>query len=155
MANGIKLTTLTNSIAALSVAGVTIYDIDEIPDQIDPREGMILSPHIDEGFISNLKVMRDSFGAFSDANTKRTIRYRLHYRFYYGQVGADRGPGVLFDDVLAGLVLILDAIVQNQELSGMIDGTPEIGSAVPITDPSGYQYYGRDIFWDITQLYEV
>ena len=83
--------TIATSIAGLSVSGVTIKDLDGISEQVHARACPLLYPKPD-GFMSNLRVERDSFGPAS--NARKTVRYTLSYVYLHAPIGEGRG---LFD----------------------------------------------------------
>ena len=76
----LSITTVTNSIAALSVTGVTIKDIDEIPASVDAYDCPILYPEPVD-FVTNLTVTAASFQG------KYDVEYDLTYTFLYAQIG--------------------------------------------------------------------
>ena len=79
----IGIATIANAIAALSVTGLSIKDIDEIPPQADQSISTLI-PLPD--YMTDFEVEIDSFGGGSTA--KMTVWYTLGYRLLYKPVGA-------------------------------------------------------------------
>jgi len=145
----IALTTITNSIAALSISGVTILDIDQIPAE-GTRAGLpVLYPE-PGGFITNFVMVRDSFGGGSSA--KMTLEYDLTYTFLHTVMGSDRAMAP-YDDMVDKAMEILDAIIALDELTGVIDIVPnsplEFGKAA---DPSGNMFFGCKFVFHIKEF---
>jgi len=136
------IATVTNSIAALSVSGVTLKDMDEILEQVEERDGPIIQP-IPNGFVTDLGAERDSFGDPSQA--LKTLNYTLNYRLMYIPLDAGRGLFDVYDDMVAKAFLFIDAVLANDDLSGSVDVTP-VGALNfgPVVDPAGNQFHGCD-----------
>ena len=134
--------TIANSIAGLSVSGVTIKDIDEIPTAVDPRQPTIL-PLPD--YMTDFDVERDSFGGGSTA--KMTVSYTLNYRLCYKPVGSGRGNTIeYYDNLIAACTAFLDAVLAIETLSGLIDILPVgITNLGIVNDPADNSFYGCDI----------
>jgi len=147
MSASVDLMTVTNSIAALSISGVTVKDADEIPSAIGAAVA-ILAPRPDN-FVTNFAV---NHAELSKQNLD--VTYTLNYNYYHCAVG-----GVMFADyaaMLGKLVLIVKAFSDNAVLTGAIDnGSPKINRIGPIQDPAGNTYHGAEISIDITQFLEV
>ena len=147
MSATITLTTVTNSIAALSISGVTVLDSDQIPDSIGLNDH-VLAPRPD-GFLTELEIEPAEM-------TKQNldVRYRLHYQYYHcrisGQLFANYSP------MLEKLALIVHAFCSDATLTGAMDnGIPRIGTIGPIVDAAGNTYHGCEISIDILQFLEV
>lgn len=142
--------TITNSIAALSVSGVTIKDIDEIPEAVLERDCPILYPE-PAGFITDFIMVRDSFGPGTSA--KITVSYNMTYTFLYSAVGSGRGLFDVYDDMVTKMGLILDAIIANDNLTGAIDFTPdEAFNFGPTADPAGSVFHGAQLVFGIVEF---
>ena len=133
--------TVTNSIAALSVSGVTIKDIDECIAEVLERDCPLIQPG--PIFITNLSVERDSQGPGSSA--LKTATYTFNYRMFFAPAGAGRGYFDLFDGMIAKAGLFLDAIITDDALTGTVDISPvgvlDFGI---VTDPSEVAFHGCD-----------
>jgi len=142
--------TITDSIAGISVSGVTIKDIDEIPESVLPRDCPIMYPEPD-GFISGLTYTRDSTGGGSTALA--TVTYNMTYAFLYTSVGAGRGLFDIYDDMLTKVGLIIDAIIISDGITGVVDLT--IGDAIQfgaVPDPAGNMFIGTRLVFGITEF---
>lgn len=134
--------TVPNSIAAMSVSGVTIKDVDEIVDSVTDRACPIIQP-IPNGFVTDFSVERDSQGPGSTA--LQTVMYTLNYRLMFAPVGTGRGLLGVWADMLVKARLFLDAIIANDDLAGTVDIRP-VGALNfgPVSDPAGNQFHGCD-----------
>ncbi len=147
----LAIATVCDSISGLSVSGAEIRDLDQIPEQADFRQAVII-PRPD-GFVSNLRVVRDSQGSNSTVLARYTIRYRLTYRLLYAPIGSGRGLFDKYPDMIAKAFLFLDAILANDLIRGAVDIAPaEISAVGPVSDPSGKVYHGCDIPIDVTEF---
>jgi len=142
--------TITDSIAGISVSGVTIKDIDEIPESVLVRDCPIMYPEPD-GFISGLTYTRDSTGPGSTALA--TVTYNMTYAFLYTPVGAGRGLFDIYDDMLTKVGLIIDAIIISDGITGVVDLT--IGDAIQfgaVPDPAGNMFIGTRLIFAIMEF---
>lgn len=134
------LATIVTSIAALSVTGLTIKDMDEIPAEVKGRKPMLI-PNSD--FLSDFELITQSFGPGSTA--KYDVLYTLSYRLCYKPIGAGR-PLEYFDDMVLMVGLFLDAIIAANPLSGSIRLVPlSVSGMGNVEDPSGFLFHGCDI----------
>lgn len=146
----LALTTVTNSIAALSVSGVTILDIDQIPPDASAIRAPVMFPE-PLNFVSNFRMTRDSFGGGSSA--KMTVRYTLTYTFCHHQAGMDRAPFSQYAAMVDKAADILDAILAIDVFSGCVDIVPQaIPEFGPVPDPAGNMYNGCRIQLDIQEF---
>lgn len=131
--------TVATSIAGLSVSGVNMKDVDEIPEKVEARDCPIIFPKPD-GFLSDLEVEVDSFGS---ASAKKTVRYKLNYVFLQAPVGSARGLFDVYEDCVTNALAFLDALIANDAITGAVDiqpsGIPTFG---PTQDPSGNTFHG-------------
>ena len=142
--------TITDSIAAISVSGVTIKDIDEIPESVAVRDCPIMYPEPD-GFISGLTYTRDSTGPGSTALA--TVTYNMTYAYLHTKVGVGRGLFDIYGDMLTKVGLILDAIIISDGITGVVDLT--IGGAIQfgaVPDPAGNMFIGTRLVFAITEF---
>ena len=138
----LQFATVANSIAAVSVSGVTIKDIDEIIEFVSARDCPLVQP-VPNGFVSGLNVERDSQGLGSVA--MKTVMYTLTYRLMYAPIGTGRGLFDVYDDMVAKAGLFLDALISNDALTGTIDITPTGAlNFGPVLDPAGNSFHGCD-----------
>ena len=145
----LAITTVTNSIAELSVSGLVIKDIDEVPEAVDPRQPTLL-PLPD--FITGFELERDSYGGGSTA--KMTVRYQLNYRLCYAPLGDGRTTVL---EMQAGTVemigLILDAVLAVDTMTGNVDIQPsQVVGMGAVLDPSDNAFWGCDISFVVTEF---
>lgn len=138
----VQLATIANSIAGMTVSGLTIKDIDEIPTTINQRDLPLLIPEPDK-YISVPKIEVDSFGTGS--NRKMTLAYNLNYMLIYGLIGAGR-INILdsYAGMLAKACAFLDAIYVLDGLTGAVDFNAVIGDPV-IRTIGDLDYHSIDI----------
>jgi len=148
---GLSADTIAASVAALSITGVTIKGLTNLPAAVDARECPVLAPSVnDPPFMTGLSVDRDSFGGL------KTIRYTLNWKLYAGPVGQGRGLLDLYPTLVTKALAVLDAFISNDALSGSIDVTPEdLPQFGPVADPSGVQYHGAVISVRCMEFSEV
>lgn len=145
----LAIATICDSIAALSVTGLTICDYDAIPTRADAR-GHYLYPN-PINFVTNFRVEWDSFG--TDALAKKTVRYTLNYVFNYAPIGEGRAFKLdYYDDMTVMAFAIMDAIIANSSLSGNVDNLPSFGTFGLVYDLAGLPCYGCDVRIDIMEF---
>ena len=131
--------TVSASIAALSISGVTIKDVDEIPDSAAMLCPLIVPRPND--FITNIQAVRQSFGGGGTARIDFT--YTLNYAFLFCEAGSGQGAFAPYDGLLTKLVTILETMLTNDDISGAVDMTLEsIGEIGVISDPSNNSFWG-------------
>lgn len=143
MTIAVNFTTVTNSIAALTVAGVTIKDVDEIPmDALKILPVMFPKP---DNFITNVTFSRETYGTGGTA--KMNFSYTLNYRYLHSPVGARLNMLSAYSGLITNLAAILVEIFENDKLAGLVDLQLEsIGQIGPLTDLAGQTtYHGVDI----------
>ena len=143
-----QIAAVSNSIAALSVAGVTLKDVDEIPASIDKRAPTIL-PLPD--YVTNFEVERDSFGG---GGALRTVSYILNYRLCYKPVGQGRTKTIEYYDVMIDKVaLFFDAVMAIDTLTGAVDIEPAgVTNMGIVNDPAENEFIGCDLAVRITEF---
>lgn len=147
----LQIGTVAASIAALSITGVDILDIIEIPTEAKKRDTPYIVPKPD-GFISGFLPERKSFGPGTVAAFD--VTYTLTYRLLHSKIGTGRSG--LFDTysaVVSKAGLFLDAIIANDTISGAVDISPNsITNFGPVADPVGNMYHGCDIGIQVTEF---
>jgi len=130
--------TVAASIAALSVSGVTIKDIDEIPDSANMLCPLVVPM---SNFITNITPQTQSFG--SNGGAKIDFSYSLNYGFLYAEIGSGINGYAPYAGLMQKLELILETILGNDAISGLVDMKLESLSEVgTIEDPAGNQFWG-------------
>lgn len=142
----LAISTICDSIKALSITGLKIYDLDDFPDQADTRSQAVLMPRPDN-FVTDFNVVRDS------TNGLKTATYTLNYILLYDVVGMSRKLSDDWSDMIEMLFSVLDKIISNDNLSGAVDITPRgIGSIGPLSDPAGEIHHGAEIALIVTEF---
>ena len=127
------------SIANLTISGVTLKDIDEIPDSGAMQCPVILPQPND--FITTIQNTRVSFGSMG--NEAENFEYNLNYVFLYTDSGSGQGAFADYSGLITKLTLIINTILNNDVVSGLVDMELESISGIgQIEDPSGNPYWG-------------
>jgi hypothetical protein len=149
---GLAIVTIADSIAALSISGVTIKDLDEIPEKVESRDCPILYPEPD-GFISGFGMDVQSFGPGSVAAID--VTYNLRYTFLHSSLGTGRGLFDVYSDMVAKVVLILNAVLTNDAITGLQDfRVAEITNFGPVTDPAASMtFHGTQFVFRVMELW--
>lgn len=161
MADTFKLTTVTNSIKAQSITvtdvsgasvTLTIKDVDNMLFVVSQQNCPILQPRFDDFVIPIGDFFtRDSFGA--DASVK-SVRYTLHYKFFFAPVLQGEILGH-YSDSVAALVAVLLYFMKNTNLSGATEFLPRLESFQPQLDGNNTKFHGGQIAFDVTQYLET
>jgi hypothetical protein len=135
------IATVADSISKLTISGVTIKDIDQIPDSARMLTPLVI-PKLPR-FITDISVSFDTFG--SNGSPKISTNYTLNYMFIYCESGSGLGSFSVFGGLIAKLSEILDVINSNDAVAGAVDiklsGLGDIGT---ITDPAGNDFWGLE-----------
>jgi len=133
------ISTVADSISNLSVSGVTIKDIDQIPESAAMLCPLLI-PQPDN-FVTDLSVSFETFG--SNGSAKINTNYTLNYVFLFCEVGSGLGAFAAFSGLVAKLSAILVAINSNDAITGAVDvKINSIGNIGVITDPAGNEFWG-------------
>lgn len=151
--SGLKVATVWDSIAALSIAGLTIRDIDQVTEVWEVR-----TPTLYPDIASPLDLpapTRQSFGTVANG-AKKDVSYTLNYVFTFAPIGSTRGVKDIISSMFAMLVLIFNAVTESDALTGSVNIDPRIASAgVVVEDLAGNKFYGLRLAFDVTEFYEV
>jgi len=146
----LNIITIAHSIASLSISGVRVYDLHNIPTTLRGQDVPALFPRPD-GFVSGFTVTRDSLGLASIA--KKTVEYTLTYVYCHALVGTGRGLFAVYSGFATNAFAILDALIAADALSGTIDMTPtDIAAFGPVTDPSGVVFHGCEFKLNVMEF---
>src|SRR5574343_186445 len=101
--------TIATGIAALTVSGVTIKDVDEIPETVNSRDCPILFPSPD-GFVLGGNGEPETGSTTFGTPTTRLWTFNRTYRYVYlhEQAGATRG----LKDVIGAMATKVDVIIE-------------------------------------------
>ena len=145
MTYAINFTTVTNSIAALSISGVTVKDVDEITSS-RMGQGAILAPRPD-GFVTDISFTPDEM-----TKQKLTLKYTLNYVYYHCPIGSTLNFAD-YSNLIGKLALILAAMIEDHTLTGAVDTeAPSVGDIGPVLDPAGNAFHGCTISLTISQF---
>ena len=135
--------TVANSIAALSISGVHVFDIDNIP--VDAKSYLPALFPAPDGFITGIQFTRLTPG--TNGTAKMDLSYTLTYRFLHSIVGSGAGLIATYADAIEKLSRIVIAILSNDAPAGVVNMELEsISNIGPMTDPAGQiQYIGAEI----------
>lgn len=115
----LAITTITNSIAALTITGLTIKDIDEIPQGVMDRDCPMLIPDPDN-FITAFNAQPDTLD-----KTKWTVAYTLNYLLLYAGLGSGRTTVMeKFSGMVSKATAFIDAVAAAMTLTGSVDWSP-------------------------------
>lgn len=139
MTVSIVFSTVTNSVAALSVSGVTIKDIDEIPEDVAMLTP-ILFPQ-PAGFITDISPEFVSLG--SNGAARMNLEYTLNYVYLHAPVGSGINALAPYTGMITKLAAIFVAIMSNDAITGAVDvrlgSLPNLGV---VTAPNDEDYWG-------------
>jgi hypothetical protein len=139
--------TVADSIAGISISGVTVKDINEIPENVELLCPVLIPQPND--YITNLSVERMSFGGGGTA--KLDMTYTLNYVYLHSAVGG-LSQFDAYSGIITKLELILEAILTNDNIAGPVDFEVEtIPSIGVIEDPAGGQYWGTLLSFRVTE----
>lgn len=138
----VNLVTVADSIANLSISGVNVKDIDQIPESALPVLPVLFP--LPNGFITDVNWTRLTLG---DAEAQMNLEYVLHYRYLHAVVGSGGGLLAVYSDMITNIAAILKKIFENSTLLGAVDITLESVSDIgALPDPAGQtQYHGVNI----------
>jgi len=150
---GVKIATVLDSISKLSVTGVTLKDVDEIPEAVTVRHCPVLFPDPDTP-VSGLRVESQSTGAGTGG--RNDVLYTLNYVYLHAPAGEGRYITNNVSGMVTKAVLILNALIANDAVTGAIDIEPRIeGEFGVMVDPSGAKFWGFRLAIDVLEFYEV
>jgi hypothetical protein len=138
----LSASTISAGIAAMTVSGVTIKDIDEIPEAVMVRDCPVLFPSFDTWMGGANGEPAEGPTTFGTASTRYWIFNRIYrYIFLYAPVGSGRG----LRDHFAGMVEKADAVIEalcELDIDGVDVQNVTLGEFGVITDPSANNFYG-------------
>ena len=143
----LAITTITNSIAALTITGVTIKDIDEIPQGVMDRDCPMLVPNPDN-FINSFAAVADSLD-----KTKWTVTYTLNYLLLYAMVGSGRTTTMeKFSGMVSKAFAFIDAVAAASVLTGSVDWSPGVVDNFDIVTIGQNSFHSCRVTLEITEL---
>lgn len=152
MTVSLYLSSVCDAIAALSVAGVTVKDKNEISPSWVSQPNILYPNPNQRGFITDFSLVFDSVLQGADAPV--TISYTLNYRFLGTQIGDMATFPLAYSDVIDKAILIVNAIIaMPAPYSGkveMVQGPISVGDFI---DPAGNAYHGADLALRIKEMH--
>ena len=137
----LAIATVMDSISKLSVSGLVIKDMDEIPATADEGVHTIFPEPLN--LVTNFDAQKASFG--EGAGGSWNVEYDLNYTFCYAPIGSGRGLE-LFSPTIVMAFAFLSAIMECNPQAGAVLLRPgDLTNVGPIPDPSGKQFYGCSI----------
>jgi hypothetical protein len=134
-----SVNTVASSIAALSVSGVTIKDIDKIPDSAKLLCPVLIPQPND--YMSNTLMSFESFG--SNGTAKMDLEYDLNYVYLHCEAGSGVNAFAPFSSLMTKLAAILVVIFSNDAITGLVDmKLNSVSNVGIINDPAGNSYWG-------------
>ncbi len=134
----LRISTVADSISNLSVANLTIRDIDQ--SKVNPEKRLSVLVPNDE-YITDVVAERESTGG---ALALMTMSYTLNYRLLYKPMGTGRSMTLeQFSGLVSMIGLIWDAFLAIGVIAGCEDMMiSNISSFGPIEAPNGDPWWG-------------
>jgi len=146
----LAITTVCTSIAALSVSGVKICDLDDIPPS-GTRLTPILFPD-PANPLSNFTPEIESFGGGS--SRLLDVDYDLNYVYIHCEVGAGRTGLDYLEGCVNSIQAIYDAILSIDVFTGGVDIIPTSNiQIITMADPSGKNYLGCALTFHVKEFW--
>lgn len=141
---------IATSIAGYSVTGVTIRDLDDFQDEVKNRDTDLPVLMPSPNFFSAPDIDYKGYGTGAEAPIE--VTYILRYRFFYAEVGAERGLLRVFQGFIQKLTAIIDVFIANDATTNAIHlQVTDIGEFGIVTDPSENEFFGCDIGIKVTE----
>lgn len=122
----LKINTVADSISNLTVSGLSLKDIDEIPAKLEGRDCPFLTLDPD----NPVTFESLDFVTTGGPNAKKDAHYTLNYLLVYGQVGKGRTNKL---ESISGMIsmaqLIIEAVIGATAITGAVDWNASIGDA--------------------------
>lgn len=146
----INLEDVASAIAALSIAGVTVRDIDNIP--VNAKTMIPVLYPVPNGFVTDLIWSRETFG--TESVQAMNLTYVLHYKYLHAIVGSGGSLLSVYGAMIRNIIKIIKAIFEDSDLGGAVDVTLNTISDIGVhTDPAGeMQFHGVDITLKVTEF---
>ena len=133
------IATVADSISNLSISGITIKDIDTIPDSASMLCPLLIPQP--NGFVTDVKVESLTYGSGGTANMNTS--YTLNYVYLHCEAGSGINAYAPYAGIITKLELIIESILTNDNVTGAVDmKLGNIGNIGVIQDPSGNQFWG-------------
>ena len=133
----LHLESAITAVSGLSVTGLTICDLDDIPNAADVRLSYLMP---DQGLVTDFALERVTMGSMHLVGMDAT--YTLNYRLLYKPVGSERGLANIAPGLAALAVDVIEAILNASALTGLVKWTPSLADFGIYSDPSENGWYG-------------
>jgi hypothetical protein len=153
--SGVKIATVANAIEALSISGVTVKDIDNIPTSATVRDCFLIPKP--DAFVTGFSLTPQSQGTTAQG-AKADVKYTLSYLLIVGAVGSGRNATLdFYSGIFSKAVLVINAVRDiTAPLTGSVEITPAgISNLITVTDPAGVQHPGLELAFEVLEFYEV
>jgi hypothetical protein len=151
MTVSLNMANIVDAIAAVSITGVTIKDVDQVAGSF-LGQSSILYPNIDGPFVTNFRPEYKAItrGAAAPVNAL----YTLNYRYLYVAVGDIAILPKAYSDCFTKLIAILNALMAvDAPYSGGVDMfIQDVTDLHPLPDPVGNMFYSFDIALAVEEI---
>lgn len=145
----ISFTAVPTALAALTIAGVQIKDIDKIPVQGVELICPVLFPD-PAGWVDNIGVEQESFGI--GGTGKYDLTYTLHYIYLHSPAGGNISDLDNYNAMITKLGLICTELANNDTLGSVNDVKLDNVSALGyLESPDGNIFNGCRIALKVLQ----
>jgi len=129
---------VADAVAALTIQGITILDLDQMKPALTDRDCPMLGPSSNNpSFLTDWQARRITTQGNWDN------RYTLNYTLYQAPVGADRGLFAQYPVMIENARRIVEAFQAITKVDGCkniaLAGMPQFGQ---VFDASGQQFHG-------------
>jgi hypothetical protein len=134
----VEFGTVINAISQLSINGMSIKDVDEIPENPEMvLPVLFLNP---DDPINTIEPSFQSFGSMGAA--KMDLSYTLNYLYLHAKVGSSLSLSSVLPRLISAVALIIETIFSNDVVSGAVDLANSAMQIGIITGPNGAQFHG-------------
>lgn len=133
-----RIADVATALAALTIPGIMIYDLDQMPVSVSERDCPLLGPSAnDPPFLTDWDAQRVTF----QGNQRNA--YTLNYKLFHAPIGADRGLFAQYPNMVENARKIAESLQALPRVDGCksiaLQGMPQFG---PVVDASGKQFHG-------------
>ena len=144
----LHLRNVATAIAALEIEGVTVKDLDQIPNTIEDRELPVLAPSSHEpAFLTDWEQEQISLAR------NRQTSYTLNYKLFQVPAGKERGLMKTYPGMVETAEAVADAFMALTNVPGCkyltLSAMPQFG---PVVDASGKLFHGAVISLRVTEF---
>lgn len=133
-----RVADVATAVAALTIQGITILDLDQMKPALTDRDCPLLGPSS-----SNPSFLTDWLARRITTQGNWENRYTLNYTLYQAPVGSDRGLFAQYPVMIENARRIVEAFQALTRVDGCksitLAGMPQFGQ---VFDASGQQFHG-------------